>query len=209
MKALKLSLATLAATLVAAQAQAFCTNDDDCACGQVCSYDGTGQNCVQAGTDPGWCTQGGPQNGGCLYEGQICCGIYCYPAWTSSSVCTNGTSGGATGGSTGSLSCPVPSSGGTSTGGSSSGGSSTAGGGSSSGGVASSSSGGGSSSGGVKGTSSGGVEGSSSTGGAGGTTGSTSSTSGGGGCSHAPGDVFWPSTLLALGLFARSRRRRY
>jgi hypothetical protein len=205
MKTLR-ALALLPFAIIATQAHAtFCNNDDDCGCGQVCSYQGVGQTCVTAGTDPGWCSAGQPNNGGCLYDGQICCGVYCYPQWSADAGCLKESDGGLEGSNTSGVSCPT----GGSTGGASSSStstssesSSTGGSGSSSTIVASSSSSGGSKSS-TSQVSSSSAEGGSSTGGS---TGSSNSASGGG-CSSATGGLSF-GALLAVGLLARSRRRR-
>jgi len=76
-----------------------CTNDVDCACGQVCSWlppHQVNHVCVSAdGGDPGWCNGNDSQ---CLYLGQTCDVTACTPAWSATSVCseTQGTSGGGT-----------------------------------------------------------------------------------------------------------------
>ena len=203
MKAFKLIAAMLPA-LLATQARAtFCNNDDDCACGQVCSYLGVGQACVAAGTDPGWCSQGQPDNGGCLYAGQVCCGIYCYPAWSPDAGCLKQSDGGLGISNTSGVSCPTGGSSGSSSN-STAASSSTSGGGSSS--VAASGSSGGSKSFAPSSTSAGtSSEAGGSTGGSSAV--STSSTTGGGGCSQAPGELSF-AALLAVVLLARSRRRR-
>jgi hypothetical protein len=204
MKTLRVALAVLPVALFAMQAQAqFCNNDNDCACGQVCSYNApSGQACVTAGTDNGWCTLGAVDNG-CLYADQSCCGIYCYPAWTSSSVCLKQPDGGLEV-STGGPSCPTGGSSGGSTttttvSGSTSGGSSSSTGTTTTAGSSSSSSGSKSST----------SEASSSSGSsaAGSSSGGASSTSNSsGGCGSAPGGLSF-AALLAVGLLARSRRR--
>ncbi len=204
MKGWKVAVTLWPAALLATQAQAqFCSNDNDCACGEVCSYDGAGQSCVAAATDPGWCTLGAVDNG-CLYAGQSCCGIYCYPAWTPDAGCLKPPDGGLET-STGGPVCPT----GGSSGSSSSSASTTASGsttGGGSGSSASASSVAGSSSGGEQSSSS--VVTSRSSSAQSGTTtgGSSGSSSSGGGCSSAPG-AFSFAALLAVGLLARSRRR--
>ncbi len=78
---------TLSAAVLCGGGRALaCTNDNDCACGQVCSWP-SGHVCVTAGTDPGWCGTSSE----CIYQGQTCSGTACTPAWTSSSVCILGT----------------------------------------------------------------------------------------------------------------------
>ncbi len=88
---------------------AACHTDLDCACGEVCSIQGSaGPACAVAdGGDPGWCA------GDCLYEGQSCQNGYCFPPWSPSSVCasTGGEAGGANPGHGSGLSPPPPASG--------------------------------------------------------------------------------------------------
>jgi uncharacterized membrane protein YgcG len=117
MKAWILSLVLLPAMFVATEALS-CNNDVDCACGQICSWLASPHACVSAvDGGPGWCGTG---NTNCLYEGQTCSTSTnsCTPAWSSSSVCTQG--GGTSGGS---------SSGGSSSGGSAGDGGTSSGGG--------------------------------------------------------------------------------
>jgi hypothetical protein len=199
MKTLR-ALALLPFAIIATQAHAtFCNNDDDCGCGQVCSYQGVGQTCVTAGTDPGWCSAGQPNNGGCLYDGQICCGVYCYPQWSADAGCLKESDGGLESANTTGVFCPTGGSSGGST-------STTTASGSTSGGASSTtnpSSGTSSkSSTSEASSSSGSSEGSSSSGGMS----SSSSTNSGGGCSSATGGLSF-AAVLAICLFARSRRR--
>ncbi len=115
MKTWMLSLVLAPAVFVAGEALS-CNNDVDCSCGQVCSWAVTPHACVLAvDGGAGWCGTG---NTNCLYVGQTCSTSTnsCTPAWSASSVCDQGSTGGSSGGS-GTSTSGSGSDGGTSSGG--------------------------------------------------------------------------------------------
>lgn len=192
------SVVALLGALVAGQARATnCSNDVDCDCGQVCSFNTNPHSCVAAdGGDLGWCEG----NADCIYQGQTCSAPYCVPAWAAGDVCTKATGGSSTG--------AASSTGGASSTSSSGGGSSTGAGASASGGVSTA----GGSSTGARGSSGGAAGASASGGGSGGASSGGTSSSGtpAGGCGYggAPGLFGWAAVLLALGLLSATRRKR-